>query len=179
MCRRPPLLALGAILLAGASSSGCGGSDKAANELKHEQEVRAARSAGRQDEKLRELQRQLREKKSGSSQTGSNGSTGSSGTGGSTEFNSCDANISVKAGTTTCLFGENVFYEYWTNNRASNITVYSPSTRQTYITRCSESGIDVLCATDQGAGIKFPTSALDGYTQAQADRYAATHQVAP
>ncbi|MFN2617845.1 MAG: hypothetical protein ABR581_12105 [Thermoleophilaceae bacterium] len=158
--------------------AGCGGSDKSANELKRENEIKQARQQGAQAEKLRQLQRELRQQK-GNSGSGQGGSTGSTGNNGPVAFKGCDPNVSVNAASTTCPFGENVFYEYWKSGRAGSITVYSPSTRQTYLASCTQTGGEVLCATAQGAGVRFSSASVDAYTQGQADRYAATHDLGP
>lgn len=94
-------------------------------------------------------------------------------------FTACDPNISVETGTTTCAFAQNVFYEYWTSGRSSDVSAYSPVTGQTYATQCSNSGGQIGCTTTSGAEVRFPQSAVDAYDQAQADRYAATHQTGP
>jgi hypothetical protein len=170
------LLAVTAIVFLSSAMAACGGSDNSADELKRENEVRQARQQGAQAEKLRQLERQLREQRrhgSGSSTTG----TGTTGPGG--EYKGCDANISVKSETTTCPFAQNVFYEYWTSGRASSIDVYSPSTRQSYATRCDDIGGEVLCATAQGAGVRLSKPALDAYSQRQAEHFAATHDLGP
>jgi Protein of unknown function (DUF2510)/Domain of unknown function (DUF4352) len=102
------------------------------------------------------------------------GESGASGEGG---YTSCDANISAKAGTTTCPFAQNAFYEYWSSNRSTELSVYSPATGSTYATHCTGNGDEVVCRTDSDGEVRFSQAAVDAYSQDQADRYAATHQV--
>lgn len=102
----------------------------------------------------------------------------SSQSGGPGGYRHCDANISAKAGTTTCAFAQNVFYEYFTSGRSSTISAYSPTTNRTYPAQCS-GGAEITCTTDDGGGVQFPSASLDNYSQSQADRYAKTHQVGP
>lgn len=102
------------------------------------------------------------------------GESGASGAGG---YASCDANISAKAGTTTCPFAQNAFYEYWSSNRSTELSVYSPTTGSTYATHCTANGDEVVCRTDSDGEVRFSQAAVDAYSQDQADRYAATHQL--
>src|SRR4051812_35329297 len=47
----------------------------------------------------------------------------------------CDANIEVKAATTTCAFAQNVFFEYWSATQSgdgASIEAYSPAAKRTY-----------------------------------------------
>jgi uncharacterized protein DUF4352 len=69
------------------------------------------------------------------------GESGASGEGG---YTSCDANISAKAGTTTCPFAQNAFYEHWSSNRSTELSVYSPATASTYATHCTANGAEVV-----------------------------------
>lgn len=94
-------------------------------------------------------------------------------------FTACDGNIMAKVGSTTCQFAENAFYEYWTNGQPSSISVYSPATGSTYDMTCDTTTGDVRCDTDGGAAVKFSQASVDGYSQDQADNYAATHQIGP
>ena len=51
----------------------------------------------------------------------------------------CDANIRVKAATTTCAFAQNVFYEYWKaaqSGPASSIDAYSRAGGRTHADMC-------------------------------------------
>ncbi len=94
-------------------------------------------------------------------------------------FVSCDANVEVKAETTSCGFAQNVFWHYWTSGEAQSLDVYSPATKATLATNCTASGGRVSCATSDGGEVRFPRTALDTYSTAQADNYAATHDLGP
>ncbi len=98
---------------------------------------------------------------------------------GDSAYMQCDANIAAKAGTTDCSFAQNTFYEYWSHHGGSSFSVYSASTGNSYATQCASDGSEVTCTTDQGGGARFPQSAIDSYSQSQADQYAATHRVRP
>jgi hypothetical protein len=96
-------------------------------------------------------------------------------------FTACDQNISAKNGTTSCAFAENVFWEYWyftTSGQGTRFTAYSPSTHMVYEVNCGGTS-PVVCTTDTGAEIHFPVSAIDAYTQSQADAYAASKDLGP
>jgi hypothetical protein len=92
---------------------------------------------------------------------------------------SCDPNIRVKAGTTTCGFAENVFYEYWRwlkYAEVEHIQAYSPAL-ETYLPVKCKQGNPVTCRTAAGALVRFPLRAVDAYTVDDAAAYAASHTV--
>lgn len=95
----------------------------------------------------------------------------------SARMTACDANISVDAGTTTCAFAGNVFYEYWSSGRSSGVSAYSAAAGTFLSTTCTPGGGDVTCTTSDGGLVRFPQSAVDVYTQSAADAYAASHDV--
>lgn len=90
----------------------------------------------------------------------------------------CDANISVDPRTTTCAFANNVFYEYWLEDGPSELSAYSPASARRYVTACAD-GTQIECTTADGALIRFARSAVDAYSQGQADAYAASHDTGP
>jgi hypothetical protein len=94
----------------------------------------------------------------------------------SVAFRQCDANIGAKSGSTSCEFAENVFWAYWHASEAgeSMFTAYSPVTEQAYDVSCTSTSL-VVCRTADGAEVRFPRSAVEGYTANQADRYEVTH----
>jgi hypothetical protein len=58
--------------------------------------------------------------------------------------------------------------------------VYSPVTAQTYLVECTPSASGVLTCinnADSSAQIAFSRAALQDYTQADANSYAATHNL--
>jgi hypothetical protein len=114
--------------------------------------------------------------------TGGTGSSASSGSGtnggaGTAASRRCDANIRAEAGTTTCPFAENVFYEYFTSGQQSTIGAYSPTTHRRYTLDCSTSQGDVVCEAGDGASVSFSQASVDAYTESQARAYAASHDV--
>jgi hypothetical protein len=92
-------------------------------------------------------------------------------------------NLTVTAGSTTCGFAQNVFYEYWTATDSAvrhedTIEAYSPTLDDWLELTCAD-GDPVVCTTGAGAGVQMPRSALDAYTKNAADAYAADHTVSP
>jgi hypothetical protein len=97
-------------------------------------------------------------------------------------FVSCDANISVRAATTTCPFAENVFYELFQATAgyisATTVRAWSPATRRFYSVHCS-GGRSIVCTAGDGGEVRFPSEAMDAYDDSQAARYASTHETGP
>lgn len=91
----------------------------------------------------------------------------------------CDANIAAKANTTSCAFAQDVFYEFWSNRPATTFRANSPVTHKSYNVSCSVRAGRVACATRDGSAVRFSEAAVDAYTQEQADKYAATHELGP
>jgi hypothetical protein len=89
----------------------------------------------------------------------------------------CDANITVKATTTTCPFAENVFYGYWTAD-GDDFSAYSPARRQSYDIACTEAA-KIICKAGDGAEVQFSVRAVERYDQSQADAYADSHDLGP
>jgi len=94
-----------------------------------------------------------------------------------TVFMACDANISVKRATTTCPFAENVFYEYWLAG-GGDVRAYSPAAEAVFRVRC-EDGSTIVCSGGDGAEIHIDPGAVAVYDQAQANEYAASHDLGP
>ncbi len=87
----------------------------------------------------------------------------------------CDANIEVKAATTTCPLAQNTFYEYWYSRNYKELesfAAYSASADKWLDMTCHGNS-RVTCEADDGSVVRFPMSALRGYTTEAADRYAA------
>jgi hypothetical protein len=89
----------------------------------------------------------------------------------------CDANITVKAATTTCPFAQNVFYEYWTAG-GDDFDGYSPVSKQSYAMAC-RGRATIACTAGDGAEVRFSARAVALYDKAQADEYAASHDLGP
>jgi hypothetical protein len=90
----------------------------------------------------------------------------------------CD-NLTVRAASTTCAFAQNVFWEYWTTAQdrdPSEISVYSAALGRNLDMSCTDAAT-IVCTTDGDVEVRIPSSALAGYTQSMADRYAASHRV--
>jgi hypothetical protein len=94
------------------------------------------------------------------------------------EFAACDANISVRAATTTCPFAQNVFYAYWASGQAAAIRAYSPASLTTYALSCV-TGSWVRCSGGDRAEIRFSQAAVEAYSDAQAAAYAARADLGP
>jgi predicted Rdx family selenoprotein len=95
----------------------------------------------------------------------------------------CDANIKVKGSTTTCAFAQNVFYGYWLNEEepgvfadSPGIPAYSPAAGTTFDVDCA-GGSKIVCRTSDGGYVTFPVAAVDAYTVANAEQYAASHEL--
>ena len=95
----------------------------------------------------------------------------------------CDANIRVKASTTTCPFANNVFLSYWISRMspgvfvsAATITAYSPAADAMIDVSCRGSA-RVVCVADDGSHIVFPDAAVAVYTEENARQYISEHDV--
>ncbi len=95
-------------------------------------------------------------------------------------FEFCDTNIRARTPTTSCPFAENVFYAYYRETAgyggAASVQAWSPITRRTYRLECTAA---VVCASADGAEVRFPAAAVEAYDADQADAYARTHDVGP
>jgi hypothetical protein len=96
----------------------------------------------------------------------------------------CDPNISVRAGKTSCGFGENVFFAFYRDALAFDsqnaIQAYSPATGVEYAVACATDGArNVTCVAGDGGEVHFNLRAVDAYDDKQADAYAATHDIGP
>lgn len=94
-------------------------------------------------------------------------------------FIHCDPNIQVRESTTTCGFAENVFWHYWTSGGSDSHQVWSPATQSTFETTCRSDGEQVVCTTSEDGVVKFPQTAVDLYSQTQANAYAYSHDLGP
>jgi hypothetical protein len=96
-----------------------------------------------------------------------------------TDLVSCDANIRVKASTTTCPFAQNVFYEYYRATlgypRAVTVRAWSPAADRHFDVKCS--GVEsIVCRAGDGARVGFPARAVLAYDDEQAEHFAATRE---
>lgn len=102
-------------------------------------------------------------------------------TGADTEVRKTCGNLMVTRDSVTCGFAQNVFYEYWTatdggSSTIGRISAYSPALGRELKLTCDE-GVSVSCFTEAGGEVRIPVGALDDYTQADADAYAASNTV--
>jgi len=95
----------------------------------------------------------------------------------------CDANIRIKASQTTCGFAQNVFYGYWMSQEepgvfadSPGIPAYSAAAGRTFFVDCSGAS-KIVCKADDGGYATFPVAAVSAYTVANAEKYAATHEL--
>jgi hypothetical protein len=97
-------------------------------------------------------------------------------TGSGLPLHSVDQNISATPDISNGL-AENVFYDYWDNggNGSESYSSWSHTTQQYYDISASSDGSTVtayVSGTGQaGAYVTFPQSAVDNYSQAQADAF--------
>ena len=93
-------------------------------------------------------------------------------------YRNCDANVQAKSGTTTCAFALNAFYEYYTTQRPARMDVWSPAAGRKLSTR--RSGADyIVCRTVDGGRVRFALRAINAYTPALAQAYAASPNLGP
>jgi hypothetical protein len=98
----------------------------------------------------------------------------------SDEFVNCDPNIQAKVGTTTCPFAENAFWAYWTSGQSSSpLPVWSPAAHATFTATCESDAAEVVCTTGDNGVVKFSQTAVDRYSQVQAEAYGSTHDLGP
>jgi hypothetical protein len=105
-------------------------------------------------------------------------------------YRPCDPNISATP-SASCPFAENVFYEVgtswmngqWNTTQILPLNVYSPTTSQSYPLECELAVVKsvVSCINDSATSsqIAFPLAAILAYTQAEANAYAASHNLGP
>jgi hypothetical protein len=93
----------------------------------------------------------------------------------------CDANIRVKAATTSCPFAQNVFLAYWMDYDnpgvfadSSGLPAYSEAASEMFTVDCG--GDPVVCEAGDGGYVTFPLSAVEAYTMGDANRYVASHE---
>lgn len=120
---------------------------------------------------------------SAGSSYGSSGSTSQakpSKVGGAGTYVTCSPGIQARTPQTSCPFAQNVFYTFWLKGREDRLNAYSPTAGRSFAISCDTSdSTNVVCTTAEGAAVKLAKSALQAYSQSQADQYAATHKTAP
>jgi hypothetical protein len=91
-------------------------------------------------------------------------------------FSACGRDVEARAGTTSCAFAQNVFYEFYEASPEREFPVYSPTTGATYSMSCAVESV-VTCTGGNGAEVRFPMSAVRAYTEADARAYANSHDL--
>lgn len=138
---------------------GCG-DDSTAKQLAEQEKLRQARAEGARAERLRELEREVRQRNKSSGSTGGSTSGGGGGvtpsppsSGGAT---SCGDGLTVGNGT-TCDFARNIrqAYDDLGINGSAHLIVHSPVTGQDYDVFCT-AGDNHKCTTPSGASAYFP-----------------------
>lgn len=91
----------------------------------------------------------------------------------------CDQNIS--AGAVSCGLAMNTFWEYWNSGQRTSLTVWDPAADTYRAMTCIDfNDAYVGCGLNDGTDdVTFPTSAVNGYSQAAANRYADSHETGP
>jgi len=140
-----------AVLLLAAVFGGCGGGDNAAKELNKQEQLRRARKEGAREERIRQLEREIREQKKAGGETSAPSSPGqpASPSSGST---SCGGGLSVGPNT-SCPFAEEVRAAY--PGSSHSFEVYSPVTDKSYTMSCTTSSPHV-CKGGNNASVYFP-----------------------
>jgi hypothetical protein len=155
------LLSLAVALIACVTLPACGSGDNTAKEIAHQDELQRARADAakqqRQEDRLNQLERDLKAAKVQKGSTGSGGgssSSGSSSGSSSSGGTSCGEGVTV-TGPTTCGFGINVKNAYYAQGQAGTIDAYSGTTQRIYTMSCS-SGSPHHCTGGNGASVYFP-----------------------
>jgi hypothetical protein len=145
-------LCVASMLLAG----GCGGSDEPSQERINSERRDAAQQA-KQEERIKQLEREQRNlKKQGGSGGASGGATGggSGGTPAVAGRKQCGGGLAVGANT-TCPFAQVVREAYNDSGGASTFTAHSPVTDQDYSMSCT-GGSPHVCTGGNNASVYFP-----------------------
>lgn len=162
---RPARLAIAATaLVVAATTSACGTPQDPTQTLETQEQIRLARQEGartaRAEERLRQIERKLAEKRDRSDERGGGGppvvvvpDAGSPAGGPATAPDKdCGGGISASS-KTSCQFARNVRAAYYDAGGAGELTVtaYSPRMGRNYTMACSDSGAHVCQGGDQAA----------------------------
>jgi len=136
------LLALGA--------AGCSNSDS-----DREQRIRdEAERQGRQEERLRQLESEVKERKGGGTTTNSSGgTTPAPNNNSSSASGNCGGGI-VANSNTTCEFARNVAAEYGKQSGAGTVSAFSPATGKNIPMSCSGAS-PVVCTGGNNARVEL------------------------
>lgn len=141
------------VLVVLVSFGACGGSDQATEE-RIDRERREAEEAGRQKERVRQLENRLRQ------QDGGGGDPGPAGQPPPTEpaapssgLRSCGDGVSANSNT-TCPFALNVKEAYFDGGQSGSLDAYSPALDRSISMSCS-SGSPHVCTGGDDAEVQF------------------------
>ena len=142
-----------------AALAGCRGDDADEQRLQDErieQARKEERRIAKQEAKLRELQRQLRERKGGdSAPSGQPAAPPPASASAPAATQTCGGGAYVN-GNTSCPFAANVRDAYYrTGGGDTNVTAYSPATGRDYVMRCT-GGSPHVCVGGSNAVLTFP-----------------------
>jgi hypothetical protein len=145
-----------AVLLAVVALIGCG--DQGASDAEVQQARKEAAQQARQQEQIKNLEKQIAETDKGDSSDSTNGGSvtpapegGASGP----SFTSCNDHVGVGSSNTTCGFAENVYEAYASSGGSSTVVASSATTGQTYSMSCSGSS-PVVCRGGNNAVVVIP-----------------------
>jgi len=148
---------VGLLLATVAVAVGCGG-ESGASEEQVARERKDAADQARQQERIRQLEREIKRDRNGRRSSGSGGGTKSrpSNTGGipqqaAPSGKDCGGGVSANANT-TCSFALNVRDEYRSSGGSSVIEVYSPVTKLSYTMSCGGSSV-TTCTGGNNASV--------------------------
>lgn len=142
-----------------AAFAGCGGDDADEQRLQDErieQARKEERRIARQEAKLRELQRQLREQRGDApAPSGQPAPPPPASTSAPAATQSCGGGVYVN-GNTSCPFAANVRDAYYrTGGGDTNVAAYSAATGRDYVMRCT-GGSPHVCVGGSNAVLSFP-----------------------
>ena len=155
-------LSILALVVLASTLAACGGSD-GVSEAELERQKEAAAKQAKQEEQIRQLRIESRERKaedrrSSKDDGGKQGTTtvapprsGPAPSGGGSK--ACGGGLSVNS-VTTCGFASNV-REAYNSNGPGSVPVFSPATGEEILMSCSGSG-PTVCTGGRGAAVYFP-----------------------
>lgn len=141
-----------AVAFLGIPLAGCGGGSNTSTDQSLQEQLRRARQEGARDQRIKELERQIREQKKKSSQSSPPQSSPPQKAPPSSGTSSCGDGLSVGPNT-SCAFAENVRSAY--PGSSYSFQAYSPTTGKLYTMSCTTSSPHV-CTGGNNASVYFP-----------------------
>jgi len=155
VARLLPVLSLAAIALLGLGLSACGDSGAGQEEIEAARKQGAAKA--RQQEKIHEIEKELKNLKKGKAGAAGGSTTpASEGDGSVAGSGNCGGSLSANEHT-TCGFAENVEASYYAEigSGSGSVYAYSPTTHETYSMYCT-AGSPHECTGGNDAAVYFP-----------------------